>query len=41
MDAAEREGLGAIRLDGRLIDVAHVHTALKELARAKRLGLVD
>jgi citrate lyase subunit beta/citryl-CoA lyase len=40
MEEAEREGLGAIRLDGRLIDVAHVHTAKKELARAHRLGLV-
>jgi citrate lyase subunit beta/citryl-CoA lyase len=40
MEEAEREGLGAIRLNGRLIDVAHVHTALKELARAKRLGLL-
>jgi citrate lyase subunit beta/citryl-CoA lyase len=40
MDEAEREGLGAIRLNGRLIDVAHVHTANKELARARRLGLV-
>ena len=34
MEDAEREGLGAIRLNGRLIDVAHVHTARKELARA-------
>jgi citrate lyase subunit beta / citryl-CoA lyase len=41
MEQAEREGLGAIRLDGRLIDVAHVHTANKELARARRLGLFD
>ena len=41
MEDAEQQGLGAIRLNGRLIDVAHVHTALKELARAKRLGLVD
>jgi citrate lyase subunit beta/citryl-CoA lyase len=40
MEEAEREGLGAIRLDGRLIDVAHVLTAKKDLARAKRLGLV-
>ena len=35
MEEAEREGLGAIRLNGRLIDVAHVHTARKELARAQ------
>ena len=40
MEEAEREGLGAIRLDGRLIDVAHVLTAQKELARARRLGVV-
>ena len=41
MEEAEREGLGAIRLNGRLIDVAHVLTARKELARARRLGVVD
>lgn len=38
MEQAEREGLGAIRLEGRLIDVAHVLTARKDLARARRLG---
>jgi citrate lyase subunit beta / citryl-CoA lyase len=41
MEEAERDGLGAIRLNGRLIDVAHVLTAQKELGRARRLGLVD
>jgi citrate lyase subunit beta/citryl-CoA lyase len=40
MEEAEREGLGAIRLDGRLIDVAHVLTARKDLARAKALGVI-
>ena len=40
MEEAEAQGLGAIRLDGRLIDVAHVLTARKELARAARLGVV-
>ena len=38
MAEAEDAGSGAIRLDGRLIDVAHVHTARRELARAERLG---
>lgn len=36
---AEREGLGAIRLDGRLVDAAHAKTAHEALARARRLGL--
>ncbi len=40
MDQAEREGKGAIRLDGRLVDAAHVKTAHQQLERAKRLGLV-
>jgi citrate lyase subunit beta/citryl-CoA lyase len=40
MAEAEEQGLGAIRLEGRLIDVAHLHTARKNLARAARLGLV-
>ncbi|MBY0401187.1 CoA ester lyase, partial [Myxococcota bacterium] len=39
MEKAERAGLGAIRLDGRLIDVAHAKTARRELERAKRLGV--
>ena len=37
---AEAEGRGAIRLGGRLIDEAHVHTARQQLARAARLGLM-
>jgi citrate lyase subunit beta/citryl-CoA lyase len=41
MEEAERQGSAAIRLDGRLIDVAHVKTAQKDLARARRLGLLD
>lgn len=40
LEAAEREGLGAIRLDGRLVDAAHAKTARDRLARARRLGLV-
>ena len=40
MAEAEAAGSGAIRLDGRLIDVAHVHTARRELARAERLGVI-
>jgi len=36
---AERDGLGAIRLDGRLADAAHAKTARRQLARAHRLGL--
>jgi len=39
MEDAEAQGLGAIRLDGRLIDVAHALTAQKDLARARRLGV--
>lgn len=39
LEAAEREGLGAIRLDGRLVDAAHAKTARDRLARARRLGL--
>jgi citrate lyase beta subunit len=40
MAAAERAGQGAIRLDGRLVDAAHVKTARQQLERARRLGLV-
>ena len=39
MEEAEREGRGAIRLDGRLVDAAHVKTAHQLLERARRLGL--
>lgn len=39
MAEAERQGSAAIRLDGRLVDVAHVKTAHQNLARARRLGL--
>ncbi len=39
MEKAEREGQGAIRLDGRLVDAAHVKTARQLLERAHRLGL--
>jgi citrate lyase subunit beta/citryl-CoA lyase len=39
MEKAEREGQGAIRLDGRLVDAAHVKTAHQLLERARRLGL--
>lgn len=40
MIEAEKQGSAAIRLDGRLIDVAHVKTAHKNLDRARRLGLL-
>jgi citrate lyase subunit beta/citryl-CoA lyase len=39
METAERAGLGAIRLDGRLVDAAHAKTARQQLERARRLGL--
>jgi citrate lyase subunit beta/citryl-CoA lyase len=39
MEEAERQGRGAIRLGGRLVDAAHVHTARQQLERARRLGL--
>jgi citrate lyase subunit beta/citryl-CoA lyase len=38
-DDAARRGVGAFRHDGRLVDVAHVHTARALLARARRLGV--
>ena len=41
MQAAEEEGRGAIRLEGRLIDAAHVVTARQGLARARALGVID
>ena len=41
MGQAEAAGRGAIRLDGRLIDAAHVATARQQLERAARLGLFD
>lgn len=40
MDEAEAAGSGAIRLGGRLIDVAHATTARQALARAAQWGLV-
>lgn len=40
MKQAEAEGRGAIRLNGRLIDAAHVTTAHQEIERARRLGLL-
>ncbi len=39
MENAAREGQGAIRLDGRLVDAAHVATARQQLERAQRLGI--
>jgi citrate lyase subunit beta/citryl-CoA lyase len=41
MDEAERAGSAAIRLHGRLVDVAHVKTAHKSLERARLLGVID
>ena len=37
MAQAEGEGKGAIRMDGRLLDAAHVKTARQQLERARRL----
>ena len=39
IEAAQRDGRGAIRLDGEVADEAHVLTAKQELARARRWGL--
>jgi citrate lyase subunit beta/citryl-CoA lyase len=39
LEEAARQGLGAIRLDGRLVDAAHGETARQQLERARRLGL--
>jgi citrate lyase subunit beta/citryl-CoA lyase len=39
VDAAAREGVGAFRLDGRLVDAAHAETARALLRRARGLGL--
>ena len=39
MAEAEKQGSAAIRLNGRLVDVAHVKTAQQNLARARRLGM--
>ena len=40
MEAAQRGGLGAIRLHGAVVDEAHVWTAKQELQKAARFGLV-
>ncbi|MCE2390708.1 MAG: CoA ester lyase [Proteobacteria bacterium] len=40
LEAAEGEGRGAIRLDGRLIDHAHAETARRQLEWARKLGLI-
>jgi citrate lyase subunit beta/citryl-CoA lyase len=40
MARAEAAGIAAIRLEGRLVDVAHVHTARRNLERAARLGVI-
>ena len=39
LDAAQRDGRGAIRLHGEVVDEAHVLTARHELAKAARFGL--
>jgi citrate lyase subunit beta/citryl-CoA lyase len=39
VDEAARDGIGAFRLDGRLVDAAHAHTARALIDRARRLGL--
>jgi len=38
LDAAQRDGRGAIRLHGEVVDEAHVLTARHELAKAARFG---
>jgi citrate lyase subunit beta/citryl-CoA lyase len=40
MEAAQRDGVGAIRLHGAVVDEAHVWTAKQELRKAARFGLV-
>ena len=39
LDAAQRDGRGAIRMYGEVVDEAHVLTARHELAKAARFGL--
>jgi citrate lyase subunit beta / citryl-CoA lyase len=41
MRQAQRSGIGATRLNGKLIDEAHARTALQGLEYARRLGLTD
>jgi citrate lyase subunit beta / citryl-CoA lyase len=41
MRSAQRSGVGATRLNGKLIDEAHARTALQGLEYARRLGLTD
>jgi len=41
LQAAQEQGRGAIRLEGRLIDAAHGVTARQGLARARALGVID
>ena len=38
MEAAQAEGLGAIRLDGRMIDQVHLSAAKKVLEKARKQG---
>jgi citrate lyase subunit beta/citryl-CoA lyase len=38
-EAAEEEGSGALTLDGRFIDIVHVHMARETLARARLAGV--
>ena len=40
LQAAQEQGRGAIRLEGRLIDAAHGVTARQGLARARALGVI-
>jgi citrate lyase subunit beta/citryl-CoA lyase len=40
LEQAERVGRGAVRLDGRLVDRAHVETARRNLELARDLGLI-
>jgi citrate lyase subunit beta/citryl-CoA lyase len=38
-EAAEGEGSGALALDGRFVDIVHVHMARETLARARLAGV--
>jgi citrate lyase subunit beta / citryl-CoA lyase len=39
LDAAEREGRGAVRLDGEMLDEVHRKLALQVLARGEAAGM--
>jgi citrate lyase subunit beta/citryl-CoA lyase len=39
--AAEREGSGAVAIDGKLVDAAVIRIERRKLARARQAGLVE